>query len=570
MKRKIFLTFILIIISQIAQSQLSVEIKSNHGNDTVITCADTTIQFVAIVTKGSDTITSGITYVWDFDDGTVETDTNLDTIEHSFIDRAGYRVMLTVTYDTLKCFNILPVKLGLDPIFEDTKTDIPENQEGICDSDKVIITGDVKEFEWKEERQTIRTEVFPLYIDDSHQYSSYITRKDFNVSDVLVNATDIDSIGIKIEHSNTATVKISLTCPTGKTIVLKDTGGVQKCFGEPITAPGDYSEGTGYWYYWSNSPQYSSMNTFSGADTLPAGTYTPDNPFDGLAGCPLDGNWTLTVEDKQADTNDGYVFAWALIFNENIEADTFKYVNSYDLTGSVWTGDNANISSNGVVDVRPAGEGQHKYNFYVRDNLGCLHDTSIFINVEKPTLNIDKTSLSIGDSIHVENQTSWSVSQEWDFGDNSEIITDKDVYKKYEDKGTYLVKMTVESASGCKDFDTVEVSVTPIPIEITEYNIFSPNGDGVNDIFSFFNTPDEKIVAANIEDITGTIFNRYGEVVCKWTTPEEAVAGWDGTIRNNGGIRHSPPGFYYYVLIIKGKDGIKYKFNGTIYLYRSK
>ncbi len=570
MNKKILLAIFFINIINVLNAQFIVSLKSDHGTDTVTSCADTILKFIAITTNDGDTLTSGVNYTWDFDDGTIENGTDIDTIEHQYLEGAGFRVMVTATYDTMQAFAILPVKLGLDPIFVDTKTDIPEDQTGICDSDKVIVTGSADIFTWKENRQTVRTEIFPVYIDDTHPYSSYITRKDFLTSAALANSADIDSIGIKIEHSNTANVRISLTCPTGKTVVLKDTGGVEKYFGEPITASGDYSEGVGYWYYWTNSPQYGTMNTFSGADTLPSGTYTPDNSFDNLAGCPLDGNWTLTVENLQIDTNDGYVFAWALIFDKSIENDTFKFSNTYDLSYSVWTGKNVNITSNGVADVYPAGEGQHKYTFYINDNFGCQHDTNIFITVEKPTIEIDKTTLTIGDSLHAENKTSWSVSQEWDFGDNSEILTDQDVYKKYEDKGQYLIKMTVESASGCKDFDTVAVTVSPIPIEITEYNIFTPNGDGVNDVFSFFNTPDEKIVAANIDDITGTIFNRYGEVVCKWTTAEEAIAGWDGTIRNRGGIRRSPAGFYYYVLIIKGKDGIKYKFNGTIYLYRSK
>ena len=45
---------------------------------------------------------------------------------------------------------------------------------------------------------------------------------------------------------------------------------------------------------------------------------------------------------------------------------------------------------------------------------------------------------------------------------------------------------------------------------------------------------------------------------------------WDGTI-NNGGKRNVPAGFYYYVIIIEGKDGVKYDpISGYIYVYREK
>ena len=96
------------------------------------------------------------------------------------------------------------------------------------------------------------------------------------------------------------------------------------------------------------------------------------------------------------------------------------------------------------------------------------------------------------------------------------------------------------------------------------------------DIFYFFNTPDEKIDAANIEEIIGRIYNRNGQIVCEWNSREDILEGWNGTVRNRGG-RDAPAGFYYYVLIITSKqvEGSD-KFvkqepvNGLIYLFRSK
>ena len=188
--------------------------------------------------------------------------------------------------------------------------------------------------------------------------------------------------------------------------------------------------------------------------------------------------------------------------------------------------------------------------------------------MEQPYFDLDKPQVTIGDSIKVEDQTTWSTISSWDFGDDSPFETGKTVYHKYFDKGRYIITLTAESPSGCTDQDTAAVQVVPKPIKITQYNVFTPNGDGVNDVFSFFNTPDEKIIAANIETIDARIYDRYGNLVCHWTSPEQAIKGWDGTI-NNKGKRPVSEGVYYYILLIKGKDGKKYEpISGFIYLHR--
>ncbi len=548
------------------KAQVTADIITKYNSDTINICTDTIIKFVAVVKNGTDTVSENADIYWDFGDGDFSEEQNNDTVEHHYVTAGAYRVTLLAQYNDTVVNDIVVVRLGLDPDFSETTTDMEEKQIGICNGDAVKLTGKASSPEWKEQRNYIRTEIFPVYLDDANPYSSYITETYFSTNAQVDSAEDIDSIGIKLEHSLSSSVKITLTCPTGKTAVLKDTGGVGAFMGEPVF--GSFNEGTGYWYYFTNNASIK-MNDFSG-DTIPSGIYLPDSSFNVFEGCPINGNWTLTVNDVRSDTNDGYVFAWALIFDKNRETEKINYQNEYDLDGSLWIGDNLNVTSQGVNTATPEGYGNHNYTFFIKDNWGCSHDTTLPVLVEQPQFDIDKNNVTIGDSIHVTDKTSWAKQWEWDFGDQSEILTDKEEYKKYEDKGTYQVILTAISKSGCKDYDTAEVEVVPKPIEITDYNIFTPNGDGVNDVFKFFNDPDERIIAANIDKITGRIYNRYGEAVCKWDSREEILKGWDGTM-NNKGHRPAPDGVYYYILIIKGKDGIKYEpFTGTIYLYRSK
>ena len=561
-----FRLFILLIFSQlVAFGQLTFKITSDRGNDTVKTCEDTVITFYADVKLNGITPDSVYIY-WNFDDGDYEEGPNLDTIEHTFHKNGGYRVFAYAKLDSLYAYDVFEIQIGLKPKFDDTHTNLKED-EGLCKGDKLILTGKVQTKEWKEKRSATRIETFPVFIDTTHDYRSSLLFRNYPLDSLIIDSSNINKVGVYVEHSAAQNIKITLECPIGKKIILKDYGGNAFYLGEPVLDAHDYSEGKGYWYYFKNDADIQ-MNAFTGNDTLPEGDYLPQESFNKLAGCPLDGLWYIKVEQQNADTANGYGFGWMLQFNN--QQDTLKFSNLYDITHSVWTGDKINVTSDGVASAYPEKYGEHRYYFFINDDYGCLHDTSLLVEVEKPDFSVDKYTVYIADSIKVEDKTSWSKQWEWDFGDESPIETEKSVYHKYFEKDTFLITMTVYSESGCSDFDTARIVVQPKPIEIEKYNIFTPNGDGVNDVFSFFNTNDEKIIAYNIETIKGRIYNRYGKIVCKWNTPEEAIKGWDGTINNNG-IMKAPSGFYYYVLIIKGKDGKKYKpFTGTIYLYRDK
>ena len=67
-------------------------------------------------------------------------------------------------------------------------------------------------------------------------------------------------------------------------------------------------------------------------------------------------------------------------------------------------------------------------------------------------------------------------------------------------------------------------------------NVFSPNGDGKNDIFKAEN-PNNVVKKVDMR-----IFNRWGELVFKTS---EANINWDGKIKNSNNV--VSPGVYYYV-----------------------
>ncbi|MBQ5574944.1 MAG: gliding motility-associated C-terminal domain-containing protein, partial [Bacteroidales bacterium] len=250
----------------------------------------------------------------------------------------------------------------------------------------------------------------------------------------------------------------------------------------------------------------------------------------------------------------------------------------YDLRRAVWSGKGVSATSAGVADARPQEEGTTRYSFLISDDMGCLHDTSVFVNVELASFtSVEEDGTAyIGDEINFTNKTSWAAETTWHFGDNSPLESTSNAPHAYYERGKYEVVMETKSAKGCTDVDTQYVSIVPRPLEIKEVNIFTPNGDGVNDVFTFFNE-DESFLSngnltqmpANIKSLRCKIYNSYGQTICKWESVTPSIFGWDGTIDNKGN-RPCPPGTYYYDLVVSGKDGTTLKRSGTILLYRNK
>jgi gliding motility-associated-like protein len=70
-------------------------------------------------------------------------------------------------------------------------------------------------------------------------------------------------------------------------------------------------------------------------------------------------------------------------------------------------------------------------------------------------------------------------------------------------------------------------------------NVFTPDNDGINDIFYSYNLGDF------IQRVDMEIFNRYGQLLYKTTNPDIA---WDGRSKLSGKL--VPSGVYYYICTV--------------------
>ncbi len=145
--------------------------------------------------------------------------------------------------------------------------------------------------------------------------------------------------------------------------------------------------------------------------------------------------------------------------------------------------------------------------------------------------------------------TSWS----WTFGDGT-TGTGPNPDHIYNTAGTYTAVLTVNGASGCSVTDTVIIHVREPGSSMTVPNVFTPNGDGKNDVFS--------VISQGITKFDMKIYDRWGILMSEATSP---IQGWDGHDKSGIAV---VDGTYYYIITGTGVDGKAYKYNGFLTLIR--
>jgi gliding motility-associated-like protein len=484
-----------------------------------VVCAPAQIGFT-----NTSTAAGGLNYQWNFGNGSFSSAPNPVTT----FNRGEFMVTLVAT-TSYGCTDTLQQSYEI----VGPAGNFTFGPQAICEGETVtftlVDTMDVTSFSWDLGDGTVISDVNPLV----YTYENVPVLGNRPVTLTLLGANDA--------------CELSVT----KNLLIRN---VQAGFslgvpGDSLFCAGTYmlsNESVGANSYSWVLPDGSTVNTFEPEFTVEPGTYTI----------------SLTVED----TDLGCV-------NELSQTFTFTQPSFAQAIGdTICPGDTARLSLPNLpfnADVlwapvtgflSPASAANPlvlptqstTYSATVTDSVGCVSNSMATINIIEPYLwqDIDETACP-GDSLLIELPAPDSFFiVTWVPATPPTVIGDEDID----------LELMIQDVNGCYD-DTYRFFVQSVSDSIVVPNIFSPNGDGINDVFRIFTEIDlERTDMINIKSFR--VYNRWGQEVYRGNGP---LARWDGT--NNG--KPAPSEVYIYHIVVDVlKAGREEEFKGQVTLVR--
>lgn len=165
----------------------------------------------------------------------------------------------------------------------------------------------------------------------------------------------------------------------------------------------------------------------------------------------------------------------------------------------------------------------------------------------------DQTLSAPAEVVFSNNSKGQYTTSEWAMGSVARLYDSNPVYQ-FQQPGNYSISLTVTNEiSGCASTDSSStISVSDAALEFP--NAFTPNGDGVNDVF----LP----AFRSLKSYELTIYNRWGRRIF---TSSDPTSGWDGT--ENG--KKAAAGTYFFIAKAEGyQRGVSFYRKGSITLVR--
>lgn len=394
------------------------------------------------------------------------------------------------------------------------------------------------------------------------------------------NSAYVDWNGDTVQDSNNF-----YWTPTQDTFFVADvydTNGVYQCTSDTV-----------FIQLYQNTMTYDLTDTvyaYCPFDTLPEGVTNIQNapgPFsyDWTTGSTTDSTVIGAGANGQdelwyyVDVTDGCGFirtdSIVLIVDQTLAIDSFfiQNANACNPTGAAsafFSGDSTNAQNGLVWNFEGPGQpGATQVNASVITNVPsgwyfvtltdavCTVTDSVFIDINLPPMASFTPATASGCSpvdVNFVNTSQNTTNYVWNFGDGSPTETTTNASHTFTQ--TSIVTLIASDASGCADTATAIIDVVPcgctdpaalnynpfasiddgscifpIPI-VTPANVFTPDGDGTNDLF-FLNS-------VNVEEMTLIITNRWGNLMYEGTGPSPA---WNG---DNQAGKPAEDGVYFY------------------------
>jgi gliding motility-associated-like protein len=212
-------------------------------------------------------------------------------------------------------------------------------------------------------------------------------------------------------------------------------------------------------------------------------------------------------------------------------------LNAITNTPVTYTWQNNSTSASYVV--------QNAGTYWVRVLLnGCANADTVNIAYKlKPVFDLGgDTMICKGQPFLLQPRVDGNVTYKWQNGSTAPAFT-------VPGAGTYAVTVTNECGE-----KSDQIAITEGLCVLIMPNAFSPNHDGVNDVFRIKHP-------WYIKEFHLVIFNRWGEKVFETSDP---YRGWDGNFKTQA----QPTGAYVWAITLTDKDGQKESSKGVVVLTR--
>lgn len=215
-------------------------------------------------------------------------------------------------------------------------------------------------------------------------------------------------------------------------------------------------------------------------------------------------------------------------------------------------------------------------NVEAQENMPAISPTATITTATGETQEVTEYSGSAPLQVHfapnVENPEGYEAYYEWCFYKEGTSIEEPYLVRHEEETdftfneaGGHCIALIAYFMNGndtIVKYDTdYWMDATPIRISISTSkldfpNAFSPNGDGMNDIYR------AKTDYQSIVEFKAVIYNRWGQKLYEWNNP---AGGWDGTYKGNP----VKQGVYYVQVTAKGADGRRFNIKKDVNLLRT-
>lgn len=267
----------------------------------------------------------------------------------------------------------------------------------------------------------------------------------------------------------------------------------------------------------------------------------------------VSGNAPCTPDESIATINIGQLETFAdkdksLCFNEKLDLRSLYNVSGYTIVKD-WSvngqlvPDPALVDQSGLYEL-VVGNGQACFDTI---RVTVIVSSAIQVSVRQDTIAVSGLPLTL--------QATGGVSYLWTWYPNDAVVSSSSVRNPVVrlKSDEYIFYVEVSDQAGCKAYDSLRIKVFKGPAYYIP-NAFTPNGDGLNDLFS--------ALPVGIKSTEWfRLYNRYGQMIFETSNPG---IGWDGRFKG----KPQDPGVYVWMIRGTGYNNKLIEMKGTVMLIR--